>query len=63
MMFGVPPATAVGTDLQQASLTKAKGVRALMRRNVESTRIRWPATGGQAAVVSMLVLVGGKRVS
>ena len=38
LLFGVPPATAVGTDLLYASITKAGGVWVHQRRgNIERT--------------------------
>ncbi|HWA11797.1 MAG TPA: sulfite exporter TauE/SafE family protein [Burkholderiales bacterium] len=58
MGFGIPPATAVGTDLLYASLTKATGVWAHARRgNVDWKLVGRMAVGSlPAAVVALLVL-------
>src|SRR5260370_16757471 len=46
MIFGVSPATAVGTDLLYASFTKATGVWVHARRgNVEWKLVGWLAAG------------------
>ncbi|HEX4984912.1 MAG TPA: sulfite exporter TauE/SafE family protein [Burkholderiales bacterium] len=58
MVFGVSPATAVGTDLLYASLTKATGVWVHARRgNVEWRLVGWLAAGSlPAAVIALVVL-------
>ncbi|HVY04462.1 MAG TPA: sulfite exporter TauE/SafE family protein [Burkholderiales bacterium] len=69
MVFGISPATAVGTDLLYASLTKATGVWVHARRgNVEWKLVGWLATGSiPAAVVALVALhfmgVDSHRVS
>lgn len=58
MIFGVPPATAVGTDLLYASFTKATGVWVHARRgNVEWKLVGWLAAGSiPAALVALVAL-------
>ncbi len=58
MFFGISPATAVGTDLLYASLTKATGVWVHARRgNVEWKLIGWMAAGSiPAAVIALVAL-------
>ena len=56
MFFGISPATAVGTDLLYASLTKATGVWVHARRgNVEWKLVGWMAAGSLPAAVIALV--------
>ncbi len=55
MGFGISPATAVGTDLLYASLTKATGVWVHARRgNVEWKLVGWMAAGSIPAAVIAL---------
>lgn len=58
MFFGISPATAVGTDLLYASLTKAAGVWVHARRgNVEWKLVGWMAAGSiPAAVIALVAL-------
>lgn len=58
MFFGISPATAVGTDLLYASLTKATGVWVHARRgNVEWKLVGWMAAGSiPAAVIALVAL-------
>ena len=58
MVFGVSPATAVGTDLLYASFTKATGVWVHARRdNVEWKLVGWMAAGSiPAALVALAAL-------
>lgn len=58
LFFGVPPATAVGTDLLYASITKAGGAWVHGRKgNVEWTLVGWLALGSvPAALVTVWVL-------
>jgi uncharacterized membrane protein YfcA len=58
MLFGVSPATAVGTDLLYASLTKATGVWVHARKgNVDWKIVGWLAAGSiPAAIVALVVL-------
>ncbi len=58
MIFGVPPATAVGTDLLYACFTKATGVWVHARRgNVEWKLVGWLAAGSiPAALVALVAL-------
>lgn len=58
MVFGISPATAVGTDLLYASLTKATGVWVHARRgNVEWKLVGWMSAGSiPAAVIALLCL-------
>ncbi|HEX7812069.1 MAG TPA: sulfite exporter TauE/SafE family protein [Burkholderiales bacterium] len=58
MVFGISPATAVGTDLLYASLTKATGVWVHARRgNVEWKLVGWMSAGSiPAAVIALLAL-------
>jgi len=58
MVFGISPATAVGTDLLYASLTKATGVWVHARRgNVEWKLVGWMSAGSiPAAVIALLSL-------
>jgi len=58
MIFGVSPATAVGTDLLYASFTKATGVWVHARRgNVEWKLVGWLAAGSiPAALVALMAL-------
>lgn len=58
MFFGISPATAVGTDLLYASLTKATGVWVHARRgNVEWKLVGWMAAGSiPAAMVALAAL-------
>ncbi len=58
IFFGVPPATAVGTDLLYASFTKATGVWVHARRgNVEWKLVGWLAAGSiPAALVALVAL-------
>src|SRR5690349_3805859 len=58
MVFGISPATAVGTDLLYASLTKATGVWVHARRgNVEWKLVGWMAAGSiPAALIALLSL-------
>lgn len=58
MVFGISPATAVGTDLLYASLTKATGVWVHARRgNVEWKLVGWLSAGSiPAAVIALLSL-------
>ena len=58
MIFGVSPATAVGTDLLYASFTKATGVWVHARRgNVEWKLVGYLAAGSiPAAVIALLAL-------
>ncbi len=68
MGFGIPPATAVGTDLLYASFTKATGVWVHGRRgNVEWKLVSWLAAGSiPAAIVALIALhllgVGSHKV-
>ncbi len=68
MGFGIPPATAVGTDLLYASFTKATGVWVHGRRgNVEWKLVGWLAAGSiPAAIVALIALhllgVGSQKV-
>jgi len=56
MAFGVSPATAVGTDLLYASLTKATGVWVHARRgNVEWRLVGWLAAGSVPASIAVLI--------
>lgn len=56
MVFGVAPATAVGTDLLYASFTKATGVWVHARRgNVEWKLVGWLASGSIPAALLALV--------
>ncbi|MEO8164886.1 MAG: sulfite exporter TauE/SafE family protein [Betaproteobacteria bacterium] len=56
MGFGIPPATAVGTDLLYASFTKATGVLVHGRRgNVEWKLVGWLAAGSIPAAVAALI--------
>ena len=56
MIFGVSPATAVGTDLLYASFTKATGVWVHARRgNVEWKLVGWLAAGSIPAALLALV--------
>lgn len=69
MVFGISPATAVGTDLLYASLTKATGVWVHARRgNVEWKLVGWMAAGSIPAALAALVAmhflgVNSQRVS
>jgi uncharacterized membrane protein YfcA len=58
MVFGISPATAVGTDLLYASLTKATGVWVHARRgNVEWKLVGWMSAGSiPAALIALLAL-------
>ena len=58
LFFGVPPATAVGTDLLYASVTKAGGVWVHGRRsNVDWQMVGWLAAGSlPAAALTVWVL-------
>jgi uncharacterized membrane protein YfcA len=58
MVFGISPATAVGTDLLYASLTKATGVWVHARRgNVEWKLVGWMSAGSiPAALIALLCL-------
>ena len=58
LFFGIPPATAVGTDLLYASITKAGGAWVHGRKgNVEWTLVGWLALGSvPAALVTVIVL-------
>lgn len=58
LLFGVPPATAVGTDLLYASITKAGGVWVHGRRgNVDWRVVGWLAAGSlPAAAATVWVL-------
>jgi uncharacterized membrane protein YfcA len=56
LFFGVAPATAVGTDLLYASLTKGAGVWVHARRgNVEWKLVGWLAAGSIPAAMAALV--------
>jgi uncharacterized protein len=56
MIFGVSPATAVGTDLLYASFTKATGVWVHARRgNVEWKLVGWLSAGSIPAALAALV--------
>ena len=58
MVFGISPATAVGTDLLYASFTKAAGVWVHARRgNVEWRLVGWLASGSIPAALLALVAV------
>jgi uncharacterized membrane protein YfcA len=69
MVFGISPATAVGTDLLYASLTKATGVWVHARRgNIEWKLVGWMAAGSIPAALLALVAmhflgVNSQRVS
>ncbi len=69
LLFGVPPVTAVGTDLLYASITKAGGVWVHGRRgNVDWKIVGWLAAGSlPAAILTVWVLsllhVRGGQVS
>ncbi|HEX7044103.1 MAG TPA: sulfite exporter TauE/SafE family protein [Burkholderiales bacterium] len=58
LLFGIPPATAVGTDLLYASITKAGGVWVHQRRgNLDWRLVGWLAAGSiPTAVVTVLAL-------
>src|SRR5882724_8262511 len=57
MVFGISPATAVGTDLLYASFTKATGVWVHARRgNVEWKLVGWLAAGSIPAALVALIL-------
>ena len=58
LVFGVPPATAVGTDLLYASITKGAGVVVHARRgNVDWKLVGWMAAGSiPAAFLALAVL-------
>ncbi len=59
MVFGIAPATAVGTDLLYVSLTRATGVwvHAKRRGNVEWKLVGWMVAGSiPAAVIALLSL-------
>ena len=59
MIFGVPPATAVGTDLLYASFTKATGVWVHARHgNVEWKLVGWLAAGSIPAALLALHTLG-----
>jgi uncharacterized protein len=56
MVFGISPATAVGTDLLYASFTKATGVWVHARRgNVEWKLVGWLAAGSIPAALAALI--------